>query len=262
MPNLANLGVNYVFEPRPVPRLAAAPTAVLNPLIGGGSIGTGPKGAGTLGGILKDPSGAHYGLTCAHVASANSLVDHPSQQDAGGPRRIGRVTNAQLPTVYPPGLPLTPANQAANSNDVDVALVLIDKNVSSRLEVDTLGPIAGLFPRGSIQQWHPTVFAGRTSGVRSVEFRTPVAFYNVPGPSGGTICFNDLFEIQWSPGVGQPGPPIQAGDSGAWLCISGPSGYELAAMVVAWDPHIGFAVSASALERWWKGVGFANLQPM
>lgn len=125
------------------------------------------------------------------------------------------------------------------------------------------GPLAGLCPSGNIQQWQPTTFADRTSGVRTVEFRGKVIYYNVPdGTRNGSICFKNLYEIQWTPRLGSHGtPPIQAGDSGAWLCVSGPNGYEWAAMAVAREPSIGFAVSASAIETWWQGLNL-NLNPM
>lgn len=262
LPNLAELNVNYVFEIRPVPQLAAAPTATLNPLVGGASIGTGPAAYGTLGGLLQDNSGNRYGVTCAHVATGKAKVIHPSPQD-GGTQQIGYVSDFDLPKGFPPGMPITAANQAAHANNVDVALIEIDPAVASKLAVDTIGPIVGIFPNGSIQQWHPAIFAGRTSNIRSVEFFAPVAYYNVPDATGtGTICFNDIRLIRWPPGGGTGGPPpIQAGDSGAWLCVSGVNGYEWAAMAVAWDPQIGFAIPASAIETWWQSIKL-NLRPV
>jgi hypothetical protein len=264
LPELSELPINYVFESRPVPRLAAARSDKLDPLIGGGSIGIGAKAYGTLGGLVRDKNKQHYGVTCAHVTPKKGAIVHqPSQYDAGAAHPIGRVAHAQLPTEYPHSLPITAANQGANSNDVDVALIEIDQNVAAELAVDTLGPITGLFPNTDIQQWHPAIFAGRTSNVRSVEFLVPTAFYNVPNATGtGTTCFNNVRLVQWEPGAISNGqPPIQAGDSGAWLCVGGPNGYEWAAMIIAWEPRMGFAISASAIENWWQHLGL-SLSPV
>jgi hypothetical protein len=261
LPQLSELPINYVFESTPVPRLAAAANDEFDPLIGGVSIGINPQEYGTLGGVVQDSKNRSYGVTCAHVVSNGSVVYHPSQRDSANARPIGRVAHSQLPRQYPHGLPITPAHQAANSNDMDVALIEID--VAARLAIDTLGPITGIFPSGDIQQWHPAIFAGRSSDVRSVEFLTPAPYFNIPTADGrDTNCFNNIYLIQWMPGDGSNGkPPVQQGDSGAWLCIAGPRGFEWAGMIIAWSPRMGFAISASRIARWWQQLGF-TLSPV
>jgi hypothetical protein len=257
LPQLSDLAINYVFESTPVPHLAARRNDKFEPLIGGVSIGTNPREYGTLGGVLRDSNNRLFGVTCAHVVSSGSIVYHPSQRDSGHAHPIGRVARVQIPKAYPAGLPITPANQAANSNDIDVALIKLD--VAADLAVDMLGPITGIFPSTDIQQWHPTIFAGRTSDVRKVEFLVPALYYNVPAADrNGTICFNNVFLIHWGIGSGPNGqPPIQAGDSGAWLCIGGPKGWEWAGIVIAWSPQLGFAVSASRVQDWWQQSGMS-----
>jgi hypothetical protein len=260
LPQLSELPINYVFESSPVPRLAARVNK-FDPLIGGVSIGVNAREYGTLGGLLRANDDRHYGVPCAHVVSNSSTVYHPSQRDSRVAHAIGQVAHAQLPKAYPGNLPITTANQAANSNDMDVALIEID--VDADLAVDTLGPITGIFPSGDIQQWHPTIFVGRTSGVRKVEFFIPVLYYNLPTADGkGTNCFNNIWLVQWPPGGGSNGkPPLQEGDSGAWLCIGGPNGWEWAGMVIGWAPQIGFAVTASNVARWWQQLGL-DLSPL
>lgn len=248
--------LHIVLEARARPSLAATPTTVLSPLIGGGSVGASHKGAGTLGGLLEDKHAKkYYGVTCAHVAVTPDVVDHPSRRDSTAGSRIGGVAHDCMPNTFPTGLALTTANQALHANEVDAALIEIDAAVAAKLEIDSLGPIAGVF-KGSIQQWQPATYVGRTSNRQNVEFRGCIVYYNVPDGKGGTVCFQNLYEIQWPPSGHRATSPIQAGDSGAWLCVSTPKGYEWAALAVASDPTMGFAVRASKVEDWWKAQGF------
>lgn len=260
IPNLSEYALNYRFEPRPVPQLAVSSSTRLVPLVGGGSIGVGAGGPGTLGGIIRDGNGNFYGVTCAHVASPQAaVVDHPAQADANTQNAVGEVAYCQIPAAYPHQLPIMPVHQAVNANEVDVALIQLDPKIAARHEINMLGPVRSIYPAGSIQQWQSTTFTGRTSSLRNVEFRGLIAYYNIPNASNtGTICFENLYEIQWPPPASSnAGPPIQAGDSGAWLCISGVNGYEWAGMAVAWDPTMGFALTASSIETWWKQQGLS-----
>jgi len=259
LPDFSDLRLNIVLEPHSLPSLAAASFSRSSPLVGGAGIGVGANPPGILGGILKSSKQQLYGVTCAHVANINNVVEHPSSLDSPSAHcRIGVVSHAHHPVLFPNHLRKITAHQQAHANAVDVALVELDPVVHAKLEVDTLGPITGLYAAANIQQWQPTSFAGRTSVVRTVEFRGKIVYYNIPNANlTGTYCFSDLYEIQWGVGHQQLHPPVQGGDSGAWLCISGANGYEWAATIVASDPSMGFAVSATALEQWWQGQGLS-----
>lgn len=262
IPRFDNLDVNFTYEIRPIARMAAGPLAKHRPLLGGISIGVGPSDFGTLGGILRAPNQERYALTCAHVAKTGDQVYQAARCDGGhSASTIGSVSHSEIPPSFHPSKLSVPGYSAGAAKSVDAAIIPLPAHPDAKLEINSLGAVTSLFPDAGIIQWQAVTYEGRTSGVQPVQFRGRSPYYCLADASGQPYCFEELLTVRWPTTTPSSPPPIQAGDSGAWLCVSGASGVEWAAMAVGYDPALGFAVSATRLEAWWNSLGF-TLSPM
>jgi len=208
---------------------------------------------GTLGGIVKDSRDERYGITCAHVAKCGDDGYQAAPSDGGKAPIIGTVLHSEIPPNFHASKLPTTGYPASQAKPVDAAIIHLGGPSTAKLEINSLGAVTGLFPDASIVQWQATTYEGRTSGVQAVQFRGRCPYYCLAA-AGQPYCFDELLAIRWPRTAGTTTSPIQEGDSGAWLCVSGASGIEWAAMAVGWDPAMGFAVSATRIETWWKSL--------
>jgi hypothetical protein len=164
------------------------------------------------------------------------------------------VLHSEIPPSFHASMLPTPGYPASHAKPVDAAIIHLGGPSTAKLEINSLGPVTGLFPNAKIVQWQATTYEGRTSGVQAVQFRGRFPYYCLADAAGQPYCFDELLAIRWPITAGTTVPPIQGGDSGAWLCVPGASGMEWAAMAVGWDPAMGFAISATRVEAWWKSL--------
>jgi hypothetical protein len=239
---------SVVYEARPVAYLYASPRSYHRPLLGGISIGVNSSDYGTLGGILKGDNENWYGLTCGHVAATKDIVEQPAQADGGRKNAIGRVIYSEMPPAFPVNLEAISANQRAYAGQVDAALILIEKE-NVKQEILKIGKIDGIIGHESLAQLHRLETTGRTSDWKVLQYGSNTPYYNIKVRStGDNHCFENPLFLRDPTGR----RPVDEGDSGAWICVSGNAGCHWAGMIVGGDGQVGFAVSARALKSWWE----------
>jgi hypothetical protein len=248
--------IRIIQETRPLAMLYANPRLHRRPLVGGLSIGEGANAAGTLGGLVRDLAGNQFATTCCHVVASTSLaVDQPAQTDnAKTASWIGNSSAvSSLATNF--AAVCNPWASGVTMNDVDVALVKIDKGVPSKKEVLDIGAITALTPRANLSPGQTVEFTGRSSGHKAVKIGGLAVAFRLYG-NGQFYCFRNLFELRaksrWSLLRGRP---VRPGDSGAWVCNANSTGFGWCGMVIGGDRVSGYAVFSQNIEDWWKGQG-------
>ena len=270
-PEFSETRFRVVYETRPVATLYGSPREFTRPLIGGLSIGLGPKVSGTLGGILQDSQGNRYGMTCSHVTHDSSgayrSVEQPAASDSGSFFRLRkgslRSSGAGSTKVgsFVVSSPLCSAKQEAvcnpysglPMNEVDAALIKIDKAVSSEFEVMDIGPLTGVTPRARLTPGQTVEIAGKSSGIRRLVIGGLAVTYRFRSYNGEYYCFKNLFELRW-PSYWRlmGGSPVESGDSGAWVCNANSSSFGWCGMVVGGDRLLGYAQFSETVQAWWN----------
>jgi len=239
-------------EVRPRARLASNPRRAHSPLPGGVSIGTGPVDFGTLGVILTDADGKHYGLTCSHVAAQGDAVTQPALRDLRSAGVIGTSILSSALTGCAQGAKCNPWSGIA-ANEIDAALIDLDGSaLPSLLEVLDIGPLTGITSRAALTTGQTAEVMGRTSGLNSLRLGGLAAWYSFEH-DGQDYCFRNLFEVE-SP-YGRPGV-IRQGDSGASVCAYGPTGTEWAGSIAGQDAFKGYAIYAESTAQWLVANGY------
>ncbi len=270
-PEFGESRFRVVYETRPVATLYGGPSEFTRPLIGGLSIGLGPKVSGTLGGILQDSLGNRYGMTCSHVTHNSSgkyrSVEQPAASDSSSFLRFGKRSargssnvSTKIGTLVVSSN-LSPTKQEAvcnpyaglPMNEVDAALFEIDKAISSDLEVMDIGPLTGVTPRARLTPGQTVEMAGKSSGIRRLVVGGLAATYRFRSYSGEYYCFKNLFELRW-PSYWRVigGSPVESGDSGAWVCNPNSSGFGWCGMVLGGDRLLGYAQFSETVQYWWN----------
>lgn len=254
----SRLAISY--EVRALARFAGSTRETARPLIGGVSIGTGSNVFGTLGGIVKDGTGATFGSTCAHVFPTPASVDQPARYDRSKAGAIG--TSTPITNLQACSSP-TPCNPYVSSGHIvsnDTALIAIKNGIGAVTQVLSIGPISGLVSKNSMSTGQDIEFVGRTSGHRIAEIGGLAVFYRL-GLGSSRYCFKDLFEVRWRHHARELfGPVVQAGDSGAWVCAPTASGMGWCGQIIGEDRGIGYATFAENTIAAWAAAG-RNLNP-
>jgi hypothetical protein len=249
--------LRIIQEIRPVPRLSASSTAVYTTLEGGISIGHATDAPGTLGGILHDPSsGKRYALTCGHVIDAKGHdVDQPSRLDGSTYNTIGSCVLSKVPV--PNGGIKCNRHNSSVLNTMDVALIELDKSVSSSLSVINIGSVDGETPENQLNSNLAVEFNGRTSNKSSLVLGGISVIQEITDNHGHACCFKELIEVK-NPSMMSLalGRPVQGGDSGSWLMTQGAAGNEWCGMIVAEDRQTGYAISSESIIDYLKSEKF------
>jgi hypothetical protein len=227
-------------------QLSSDPRKQYRPIPGGVSIGISAKDYGTLGVILKDANGKHFGLTCSHVVAQNSGVDQPAQVEGAGGSAIGQSV---LATTLGTCTSTTPCNpwSGVTANEVDLSLIEIDSAAAtSILEILDIGPLSGVVTRSSLSTGQAIEVMGRTTHYSSLQIGGLAVWYRFHR-AGQYFCFKNLFEVE-SP-YGSTGA-IRAGDSGAPVCTADGSGTGWCGIVVGCDAFKGFAMYSESAQNW------------
>lgn len=240
------------IEVRPRARLASNPRHSHSPLPGGVSIGIGATDYGTLGLILTDVGGKHYGLTCSHVAAQGNSVNQPAIRDSRSAGVIGTSILSSVLTGCAQGAKCNPWS-GITVNEIDAALIeLGGSGIPSLLEVLDIGSLTGITNRAALTTGQSVEVTGRTSGLNSLQLGGLAAWYSFDH-GGQDYCFRNLFEVE-SP-YGKPGV-IRQGDSGAAVCAPGASGTEWAGLIAGQDAFKGYAIYAESVADWLKIKGY------
>lgn len=243
------------FEVRPIARLANAHRTAIRPIVGGVSVGSGPKVFGTLGGIVHDRSGTRLGATCAHVFPVKTTVDQPAKYDDANASGIGKSTPGVTLQYCTSPTPCNPYLNDPHIVEVDSALIELDTGVAADLEVLDIGPISGVIAKSSMTTGQSIEFAGRTSGHRIAEVGGLAVFYRLK-LGGNTYCFRNLFEVRWQDFFRTfLGPIVRGGDSGAWVCAASAQGMGWCGQIIGEDRNIGYAAFAENTVEAWKKMG-------
>jgi hypothetical protein len=241
------------IEVRPRARLAANPRHAHSPLPGGVSIGIGAKDYGTLGLILTDVGGKHYGLTCSHVAAQGNSVNQPALRDSRSAGVVGMSVLSSAIIGCAPGAKCNPWSDIA-VNEIDAALIELDgSGIPSLLEVLDIGPLTGITNRAGLTTGQSIEVMGRTSGLNNLQLGGLAAWYSF-AHDGQDYCFRNLFEVE-SP-YGKPGV-IRQGDSGAAVCVPGAAGTEWAGLIAGQDAFKGYAIYAESVAHWLGANGYS-----
>ncbi|KTT72249.1 hypothetical protein [Sphingomonas endophytica] len=239
-------------EVRPRARLASNPRRAYSPLLGGVSIGTGAADFGTLGVILTDAGGKHYGLTCSHVVAQGTAVTQPALRDMRSAGIIGTSILSSVLTGCAQGTRCNPWS-GITANEIDAALIDMDGSVTpSVLEILDIGHLTGITSRAALTTGQTVEVMGRTSGLNSLRLGGLAAWYSFDH-HGQDYCFRNLFEVE-SP-YGRPGA-IRQGDSGASVCAPGPAGTEWAGLIAGHDAFKGYAIYAESIAQWLAANGY------
>ena len=112
----------------------------------------------------------------------------------------------------------------------------------------------GVMHQDDLAQMMPIKFAGRTSGLAQRSFGGLAAHRLIKDiATGDELCYDMLIEVREPFGKH---PAVQGGDSGAWVHAVDDSGQDMwAGMIVGGDSQIGYAMPASAIEKWWQTLG-------
>ncbi len=247
-------GLPVRFEARPVPSLLARPTDAVRPVVGGLSVASPGGRPGTLGGIVE-AGNKRLGLTCAHVLSAGEEAEQPAAADNHrDAARIGEChRNSKLVAHIPP------LNAYSSElNEVDAALIELDDAVDADLEVRGVGALTRISQRSEVHPDSSVEIVGLRAKRRSLhvgklrmvgEFRFGDEWYG----------YQNLFELRrrsrFHGFTGTISPPVNGGDSGAWVILPGASGPELAGVVVAGDGPYGYAILAQSIAEWIEEEG-------
>lgn len=241
-----------VVEHRPQARLCSTKRKTL-PLVGGLSIGVQHRSSGTLGGIIEDQNGSRFGITCAHLASQGDSIDQPAQSDRSSTQPIGSVYADSGLIVSSVNTPCSPQNPASKLNTVDAALIELDSSVPADLKILNLGNLTRVYPEMDLNPGDDLFFVGKESGPAqrhlvvgglNVVFRFSddgVDFYS----------FKNTFQVEWPSTISTPpGPPVVAGDSGAWLCKPENHSHAWAGMVIGCHRDMGYALFSETVFNW------------
>jgi len=245
-----NLRFRVAYEVRPSAFLYSNPRKHHRPLIGGVSLGSGPIAYGTLGGILEDAATRRYAMTCSHVFSSGQTVDQPAQHDDS--KTAGRIGIRAQGTSLSASASGSLCNPTTAVNEVDAALIDLGKAISSDFEVLDIGKLSGIAKIATMSVGQTVETTGRTSGHRLLEIGGMAVTYQFQAsPGGPKYCFKNLFEVRWP--YSSKKPPVQAGDSGSWVCMPDSSGLVWCGMVIGGDRMIGYAAFTEKIENWWSG---------
>jgi len=255
IPELPHSRLPVSFEVRPLARLSTSHRTRVRPIVGGVSVGTGPRVYGTLGGIVKDQYGVRYGMTCAHVFPSATSVEQPALYDDTHATTIGKSMSSIVLQHCPGTGQCNPYTQSPHITSVDTTLVELDASIASDLEILSIGPLAGVVSKNSITPGQEITFVGRTSDNRIAEVGGLAIFYRL-NMDGQTYCFRDLFEIRWRSFIRTIlGPVVQAGDSGAWVCAETDQGPAWCGQTIGEDRHVGYAAFAENTIAEWSKEG-------
>jgi hypothetical protein len=254
IPTFQETNLKIIYETRP-PAIFynTNPRKSFRPILGGVSIGAGQKALGTLGGILRSSSGNFYGLTCTHVINKNDSAQQPAWSDDSQTTDIGNCTHSNVLISCNSKDPCSIWAEEVAVNEVDSALIRLNENTSSKLEILQIGKLTGITPRANLTQGQAIELVGRTSGHKRLEIGGISVAYRITDSDKKHYCFHNLIELKdpshWSNVISSP---VQPGDSGAWICTPSSQGFEWCGMVIGGDRYVGFAVSSEAIEDWWK----------
>lgn len=256
---MSDFAFPIVQERRPQARLCYLKKR-RTPLEGGLSIGTGPIGSGTLGGIVQDQNGIRYGVTCAHVVEGGTNVEQPAQEDdSTGARQIGTVGAAVTLQKSQAASPCNPYDNASVMNEMDVALINLSDPNAADLKVASLGTLSRVLPKSDLRSGNSIYFTGKESGLpaRRLIIGGLNATFRFHLDKNDYLCIPYTFNVRWpntSPLKGTPA--VEEGDSGAWLCTPDGSDYSWAGMVIGSDQFDGYGIFAQSVTDW-----AANLTP-
>jgi hypothetical protein len=235
------------------------------PLFGGISIGieNDNKNFGTLGGFLKDLNGPQiYGITCQHVVgqTGNNIVQ-PSMID-GNSRIIGKVDFVSELSYC---LPNEPCNNGTNSNNIDVALIEINKDEVCVNVINELGLVTHIKPFNEIMQTMKVEFNGRSTNTRKELIVGGLCLshkvvYEVEGQIRH-VCFTNLNELQSDSysifGHNISSKPVLPGDSGSWICSSDSKGYGWCGLLISGGIDRGYFLAAEKVVNWLNSEGYS-----
>ena len=242
------------FEVRPLARLSSRRRSQVRPVVGGLSIGNGPKNHGTLGGVVEDQTGQRYASTCAHVLSDGSIAEQPALWDDPRATPIGQTIAIPLQPC-PDDQTYDPYGNVPHIASVDTALVKFDASIPSELRVLSSGSLCGVAQKKTMTPGQSVVFEGRTSGKRRAEIGGLALFYRLE-TNGITYCFRDLFEVRWrNLARSLLGSVVQPGDSGAWVCAETRKGLGWCGQIIGEDRRVGYATFAENTINAWKIEG-------
>jgi len=214
-----------------------------------------------LGGILTDPNGKKYGLTCGHAVGKKDIVKQPSPKDDSTATKIGVCVESTAGSLQGP---VARCNRNLATNDVDAALIQLDDDppVASKLEVMDIGRLAGLATIDDVFEDSPIEVSGRSGHKDLYTGGLLVIGSLLIGPD--RFCFRNLMEIKrasvrnWGV-TGTLARPVRPGDSGAWVIQDGPNGPEWCGMIIGGTGPIGYAVFAEEIQNWLKSVNYGSL---
>jgi hypothetical protein len=244
-----DFGPSIRIEERPVARLALA-----------SGDGIQAPNSGTLGGVLNDPKGNSYGVTCAHVATnGHQALD-------GANRGIGTCV-AEIPrvllaggTVCDPVVLAMPNPYPGNGPDVnmlDCALIGMQAPVA---QPQIAGVAKSLTPGQDV-----TLTAAKTQTTHHKLGSLAISYCFSRG--GQDYCFRDCIELlpqPWGPLGGAIGRmmttvPVQ-GDSGGWV-LTDDQPPAWAGLFFGEDGNRGFAIRAAWVHDWAEKTTGTRLTP-
>jgi len=234
-------------------------------MIGGISISNNSQKYGTLGGVLTDKNGKHYGLTCAHVANElKEEVFQPAISDSKDYRRFGQVEFSSPINWSSPDSPCNPRN--VSGLGMDASLISSDSNILTEKRIHNLGRINGEKKLNEIHQHMEVEFNGRTTNHRKklVVGGICVSYKVVyEGEEGDQFaCFTNLIELRTQHPLLSFGSynaqssPVKQGDSGSWICSNDKNGYNWCGMLISGDLDRGYFLAAEDVQQYLKSNNY------
>jgi hypothetical protein len=172
-----------------------------------------PRSRGTLGGVLKDSStGAHYMVTCGHVAGQVDLEIHNKRNR---PSRIGIVRHVAMPPLAKIdgscGEALNPSLRSIDLSLAELRVPLTDlKKLGAVYTADKTCTVSEMRINFHVS------FHGKTSGIVQAKIG-PLTIWDEITFNDGKRCFGRIFQLK----------PIdrqyihqdlgRSGDSGSWI---------------------------------------------